>query len=198
MGKVVAGFSMSLDGFIAGPTGGDDGLHDWLFGGTIPVSAGGMTFHLDSEESVGVFEESVRNAGAFVLGKRSFEMANENPIFQKPSFVLSGEAREDVFNEGTKITFVTDGVESALEQARVAAGERDVYVFGGATTVQQYLRAGLLEEIHISLVPVLLGEGVRLFDHLGSRRVELEKIGAIDAPGITHLSYRIVKENNHD
>jgi dihydrofolate reductase len=154
-----------------------------------------MTFHLASEESARIFEESIQNAGAFVLGKRAFEAANENPIFQKPSFVLSGEAREKVFKEGTKITFVTDGIESALDQARVVAEEKDVYVFGGANTAQQYLRAGLLDEIRIGLVPTLLGEGIRLFDHLGSRHIELEKIGAINAPGVTHLKFRVTKEN---
>lgn len=195
MGKVVAEFSMSLDGFIAGPTGSDDGLHDWVFKGSVPVSAGGMTFHLASEESARIFEESIQNAGAFVLGKRTFEAASENPIFQKPSFVLSGEAREKVFKEGTKITFVTDGIESALDQAQVVAEEKDVYVFGGANTAQQYLEAELIDEINIALIPVLLGEGIRLFDHLGSKHIELQKIGAIDAPGVTHLSYRIVKED---
>ncbi len=195
MGKVVAEFSMSLDGFIVGPNGGDDGLHDWVFKGSVPVSAGRMTFHLASEESARIFEESVQNAGAFVLGKRAFEAANENPIFQKPSFVLSGEAREKVSKGGTKITFVTDGIESALDQARVVAEEKDVYVFGGANTVQQYLEAELIDEINIALIPVLFGEGIRLFDHLGSKHIELEKIGAIDASGVTHLSYRIVKKD---
>ncbi|MDX5895417.1 dihydrofolate reductase family protein [Rubrobacter radiotolerans] len=157
-----------------------------------------MTFHLASGESARIFEESVQSAGAFVLGKRSFEAAGENPIFQKPSFVLSGEAREEVFKEGTKITFVTDGIESALDQAREAAGEKDVYLFGGANTVQQYLGAGLLDEIRLALVSVLLGEGIRLFESLGSESLELEKIGVINAPGVTHLSYRVVKENDRD
>lgn len=196
MGKVVAEFSMSLDGFIAGPTGGDDGLHDWVFKGDVPVSAGGMTFHLASEESARIFEESIQNAGAFVLGKRAFEAANENPTFQKPSFVLSGEARGEVSKEETKITFVTDGIESALEQARSAAGEKDVYVFGGANTAQQYLEAELIDEIHIALIPVLLGDGIRLFDHLSSEQIALEKTGVIDAPRVTHLKFRVAKEKD--
>ncbi len=135
VGRVVANFSISLDGFIAGPNGDDNGLHNWVFGGTVPLMAGGTTFHLSSERSAEVFDEFVQNAGAFVLGKRTFEAASENPIFQRPSFVLSHEARDEVSKAGTTITFVTDGIESALEQARVAAREKHVCVFGGANTV---------------------------------------------------------------
>ena len=195
MGKVSTGLSMSLDGFIAGPNGDDNGLHNWVFGGTVPLTVGGTTFHLSSEKSAEVFDKFVQNAGAFVLGKRAFEAASENPIFQRPSFVLSHEARDEVSKAGTTITFITAGIESALEQARVAAGEKYVYVFGGANTVQQYLEAGLLDEIHIDLVPVLLGGGVRLFEHLGDEPVELERTRVVEAPGVTHLTFRVVKEH---
>ena len=197
MGKVVANFSMSLDGFIAGPNGDDNGLHNWVFEGTVPLTAGGMTFHLTSEKSAEVFYEFVQNAGACVLGRRAFGVASENPPFQLPSFVLSNEARDEVPKSGTVVTFVTDGIKSALDQARVAAGDKDVYVFGGANTAQQYLKARLLDEINIDLVPVLFGDGIRLFDDLNSEHIELEKIGAIDAPGVTHLSYRVVKASDH-
>lgn len=193
MGKVVANFSMSLDGFIAGTNGDDNGLHNWVFEGTVPVTVGGMTFHLTSQKSAEVFYEFVQNMGACVLGRRAFGAASENPLFQLPSFVLSNEERDEVLKEGTKITFVTDGIESALQQAKVAAGDKDVYVFGGANTVQQYLEAGLLEEIDIDLVPTLLGDGLRLFEHAGKGHIGLEKIESMDAPGVKHLSYRVTK-----
>ncbi len=195
MGKVVANFSMSLDGFIAGPNSDDNGLHNWVFEGTVPVTAGGMTFHLTSEKSAEVFYEFVQNVGACVLGRRASRAASENPPFQLPSFVLSNEERDEVHEEGTTITFVTDGIESALQQARAAAGDKNVCVFGGANTAQQYLEAGLLEEISIDLVPILLGDGIRLFEHLSTEQIALETARVVEAPGVTHLKFRVTKEN---
>lgn len=195
MAKVVANFSMSLDGFIAGPNGEDNGLHNWVFGGDVPVTAGGMTFHLASEKSAEIFYELVQNMGACVLGRRALGAASENPPFQLPSFVLSNQARDKASKAGTTITFVTDGIETALQQARAAAGDKDVYVFGGANTAQQYLEAGLLDEINIDLVPILLGYGIRLFEHLAPDHVALETIRVVDAPGVTHLKFHVTKEN---
>jgi dihydrofolate reductase len=110
-----------------------------------------------------------------------------------PVFVLTHHARETLIKGETTFTFVTDGIGSALEQARAAAGEKDVVVAGGANVAQQYLKAGLLDELQIHLVPVLLGRGVRLFDHLGTEQVELECTRVIDSPAVTHLRYRLVK-----
>jgi dihydrofolate reductase len=111
-----------------------------------------------------------------------------------PVFVVTHEARETVTKEGgTTFTFVTDGIESALKQAQAAAGDNDVSVAGGANIVQQYLRAGLLDEVQIHLVPVLLGEGHRLFDHLGAEHIEWERTRVIESPGVTHLRFRVVK-----
>lgn len=118
----------------------------------------------------------------------------DNPPFRHPVFVITHEAREkEVKDGGTTYTFVTDGIESALEQAKAAAGDKDVKVAGGANTVQQYIKAGLLDEIQVHIAPVLLGDGIRLFDHLGAERIELEKTRVIESPGVTHLRFRVVK-----
>jgi dihydrofolate reductase len=111
-----------------------------------------------------------------------------------PSFVVTHAVPQEWVYEGSPFTFVTDGVESAVEQARAVAGDRDVSV-GAASIAQQCIRAGLLDEVHINLVPVLLGEGVRLFEHLGDGQVELERTRVIEAPGVTHLTFRLVKED---
>jgi len=109
-----------------------------------------------------------------------------------PTFVVSHTVPQEWVYEGSPFTFVTDGVESAVEQAREVAGDKDVAV-GAASIVQQCLRAGLLDEIHIDLVPVLLGDGVRLFEHLGTVPIELESTQVIEGAGVTHLTFRVVK-----
>jgi dihydrofolate reductase len=192
MGKVVLDMSMSLDGFVGGRNG-DDGLHNWVFGGSVPVDAGGMTFHLASKKSAKVFKEFVQAAGAFIIGKTTFAGVDENPAFQKPTFVLTHEARTPLNKQGTTITFVTDGIESALKHAKAAAGDKDIYVFGGAKVAQQYLGAGLIDEMQINLVPILIGGGLRLFGQDGAETVELESIRVVEAEGVTHLKFRVVK-----
>jgi dihydrofolate reductase len=132
------------------------------------------------------------------MGRRMFALGEgpwgDDPPFHMPVFVLTHESREPVIKEGgTTFTFVTDGIESALEQAKAAAGDRDVSVARGANVIQQYLKAGLLDEIQIHLVPVLLGEGIRLFDRMGRRPIELESTRMIESPEVTHLRYRVVK-----
>jgi len=118
----------------------------------------------------------------------------DDPPFHHPVFILTHHPRKPVTKEGgTTFTFVTDGIESALDQARAAAGDKDVAVGGGADAAQQYLKAGLLDELQIHIVPVLLGGGVRLFDNLDSDDVELEVTGMIESPAVTHVSYRVVK-----
>jgi dihydrofolate reductase len=117
------------------------------------------------------------------------------PPFGAPVFVLTHHGREPWIRQGgTTFAFVTDGIESALEQARAAAGNKDVRIAGGADTVQQFLEARLVDEVQIHLAPVLLGGGVRLFERIDSEHVELEKTRVIDSPRVTHLAYRIVKE----
>jgi dihydrofolate reductase len=118
----------------------------------------------------------------------------DDPPFRHPVFILTHQPREPVTKQGgTTFTFVTDGIESALEQAQAAAADKDVAVGGGANVAQQYLRAGLLDELQIHLVPVLLGSGVRLFEHLSSEQVELEGTRVVESRAVTHLRYRVVK-----
>ena len=118
----------------------------------------------------------------------------DDPPFHMPVFVLMHDAREKLTKEGgTTFTFVNDGIESALEQARAAAGDKDVSVAGGANTIQQYLNAGLIDEMQIHLVPLMLGGGIRLFDQVDPERVELEGTRVVESPGVTHLKYRVVK-----
>lgn len=205
MGKVLVDISMSLDGFVAGPNDGpelplgDGGerLHEWVYGLASwrePHGLEGGAKGRDDE----VMQEAFESVGAVVLGRRMFENAKgwgDNPPFHTPVFVLTHEPRETVTKEGgTTFTFVTDGIRSALEEARAAAGNKEVSVAGGANVVQQYLRAGLLDQIQIHLVPILLGDGVRLFDNLGAEQVELETTRVIDSPGVTHLRLRVTSK----
>jgi dihydrofolate reductase len=216
MARLTFEISMSLDGFVAGPypslddplgEGGEQ-LHEWIFGlkswRESHGESGGET-NVDSE----LVEESLRTTGAEVMGRRMFSGGagpweddpkadgwwGDDPPFGHPVFVLTHHAREPVEKQGgTTFNFVTDGIEAALEQARAAAGDKDVKVAGGAEVGRQYLNAGLLDEVQLHLVPVLLGGGVRLFDDLDASRVKLETTRVIESPaGVTHLFYRPVK-----
>ena len=133
--------------------------------------------------------------GAMVAGRRMFDIANAwggNPPGGGPCFIVTHSAPQEWIKEGSPFIFVTDGVESAIRQAKQAAGDKNVAV-SSANIMQQCLKAGLLDEIHIDLVPVLLGEGVRLFDHLGAEPIQLERTRVIEAPGVTHLRFRVIK-----
>jgi dihydrofolate reductase len=218
MAKLTFDITMSLDGFIAGPNmtreqglgDGGERLHEWAYelkSFREPHGRSGGTTNKDSE----VLEETLRSPGAIVMGRRMFGGGEgawddkawgdepwegwwgDEPPFHMPVFVLTHHARETLTKGETTFTFVTDGIESALEQARAAAGGKDVAVGGGASVAQQYLDAGLLDELQIHLVPLLLGEGVRLFEHLDPERVELECTRVIQSPAVTHLRYRVVK-----
>jgi dihydrofolate reductase len=201
MGTVHASLGMSLDGFVAGPNNplGDGGMriHRWVYdleGWRERQSLQGGKTNPDDEVS----RETYDRTGAFVMGRRMFDEGEvgwpDPPPFRAPVFVLTKRAREPwVRQGGTTFTFVTDGVESALEQARAAAGEKDVLVSGGANTLGQFVEAGLLDELQIHLAPVLLGEGVRLFEGIDPENVELERTRVIDSPRVTHLRYRVVK-----
>ena len=204
MGKVQLDITMSLDGFVAGPNDGPElglgeggeRLHEWvvrLASWREPHGLEGGETNSSSE----VVEEGLQSAGAIVLGKRMFDNAKgwgENPPFHKPVFVLTHTEREPLAKEGgTTFTFVTDGVESAVRQAKAAAGDKDVSVAGGASVAQQCLRAGLLDELQIHVAPLLLGGGVRLFDDPGAEQIELEPTRVIESPGVTHLRYRVVR-----
>jgi dihydrofolate reductase len=203
MGKVISDMSISLDGFIVGPNDGPenglgdggDVLHDWIWGGTADRSAvSPLTSATDSNRDV--MDEWIDGLGAVIMGRWSFDIAEvawgDTPPFHVPVFVLTHKPKEKLVKDGgTTFTFVTDGIESALRQAQVAAGDKNVHLHG-ASTAQQLLKAGLLDEIQVHLVPVLLGGGKRLLDSIG-KHIELEKTRVIDSPGVTHLRFRVIK-----
>ena len=207
MGTVHANMGMSLDGYIAGPNAGprnalgDGGMriHRWVFDleswRERQSLVGGQT-NRDDEVS----NETFARTGAYVMGRRMFDEGEvgwpDPPPFRAPVFVLTHHERKPwVRQGGTTFTFVTDGIESAIKQARAAAGDKDVRIAGGANTIQQFIKAGLLDELQIHLAPILLGDGVRLFDHPGTEQIELEKTRVIDSPRVTHLTFRVVKED---
>jgi dihydrofolate reductase len=203
VGKVSMGLSMSLDGFIAGPNDGPgaplgeggERLFAWYSGGDTEYRLPGteMVFEV-SPQSVELLREAHGKMGAFVTGRRTFDITNGwggSPPLGVPTFVVTHTVPQEWVYEGSPFAFVTDGVESAVGQAKAVAGDKDVAV-GAASIVQQCIRAGLLDEIHVDLVPVLLGGGVRLFEHLGSTPIGLERTRVIEAPSVTHLTFRVV------
>lgn len=211
MSKLRLRISMSLDGFVAGPNQSVENplgiggmcLHEWVF----PLEAWRAPHGLEGgevNESTRVIEESLTNIGATVMGRNMFgghpgpwdvkEPWNgwwgANPPFHHPVFVLTHHAREPLELEGgTTFTFVTEGIEAALEQARRAAGGKDVSLAGGAKAAQQYLAAGLVDEMEIHFVPTLLGGGERLFEGVGDDLHGLALVRTIAAPGVTHLKF---------
>ena len=204
MGKVSTGLSISLDGFIAGandgperPLGeGGERLFAWYSSGETEYRLPGteMVFRV-SPQSAELLWEAHSKIGAFVTGRRTFDITNGwggRPPLGVPAFVVTHTVPQEWVYEGSPFTFVADGVESAVEQARAVAGDKDVAV-GAASIVQQCIRAGILDEVHLDLVPVLLGGGVRLFEHLGATPIELERTRVVEAPELTHLTFRVVK-----
>ncbi len=213
MARLRVNIAMSLDGFVAGPDQsvenplgkGGMQLHEWAFGLAAWRNPHGMEGG-EVNASTAVVEETLQNIGATVMGRNMFGghgawtdqpwdgWWGDNPPFHTPVFIVTHHPREPVTMEGgTTFIFVTDGIESALAQAREAAGGKDVSLGGGASIVQQYLKAGLIDELQINLVPVLLGGGARLFDNLDGAGVSLECTRAVEAPGVTHLRYRAVR-----
>jgi dihydrofolate reductase len=209
MSKLRFNITMSLDGFVAGPNqseqdplgvGGME-LHQWIF----PLEAWRRSHGEKGGEvnaSTAVVEEWNANVGATIMGRNMFgggpgpwrEPAwngwwGEEPPFRHPVFVLTHHAREPLELGATTFFFVTDGIESALAQARAAAGEMDVSIGGGADVIRQYLAAGLVDEFELSVVPLLLGAGARLLDDLGGTAVE--QVRVVEAPGVAHLKYRV-------
>jgi dihydrofolate reductase len=193
MSKVVSEISMSLDGFVTGPNvragngmgDGGERLHDWMFDAKTDADAA-LVDHLYA------------STGAVVLGKRMFDVGfkpwGDPPPFRMPVFVVTHEARKLLpMQGGTTYTFVTDGIESAIELARAAAGDKNVGIWGGAHIIRQYLKAGLLDEMQLHLVPILLGDGIRLFEDFDPTGIELRKISSVETPGATHFQFEVVK-----
>jgi dihydrofolate reductase len=210
MSKLRLTIAMSLDGFMAGPGQDVDNplgvgglrLHDWVF----PLAVWRETQGLEGgevNESTPVVEARMANIGATVMGRNMFgggtgPWADEpwngwwgdNPPYHHPVFVLTHHAREPlVCAGGTTFTFVTDGIESALDQARVAAAGRDISLAGGAQAARQYLDANLVDEMEIALVPIFLGAGERLFEDLGVGNPRLVHVATVAAAGVTHLKF---------
>ena len=192
MGDVYLSLSMSLDGYVAGPGDDVEALHRWLFDSDSPSPHGnGLCL---SEPSRALIDETLDATGATVAGRRTYEVSRgwggQTP-FPMPYFIVSHDVSEDMAREGAAFTFVTDGVEAAIARGRAAAGDKKVSVMG-ADVPQQAIRAGLLDEIQLHLIPVLIGAGKGLFDHLGTEPIELERTRVVEAPeGVTHLRFRI-------
>jgi dihydrofolate reductase len=211
MSKLKVTVTMSLDGFVAGPNqterdplgAGGEQLHQWLvslkaFRETHGGEEGG-----EVNASTPIAEEILGNVGATIMGRNMFGGGpgpwsddpwegywGNNPPYHHPVFVLTHHPREPLELEGgTTFHFVTEGIDAALEQAKAVSGDKDVSIGGGANVVQQYLAAGLLDEIVLSVVPILLGGGARLFDDLGEPMPKLRQVEAVDAPGVVHIRY---------
>jgi dihydrofolate reductase len=211
MSSVTCQISMSLDGFVAGPNQsvenpiGEGGmrLHEWAFATDSWRAQQGMEGgerNTDAEVAEGL----MRGIGAYIMGRNMFGGGTgpwdeswrgwwgEDPPYHTPVFVLTHHPREPlVMQGGTTFSFVTDGIESALGQAKAAAGDQDVSIAGGASAVQQYLAAGLLDELYVHIVPIVLGAGERLLDGVGDPT--LEPVEVIASPAVTHVRYRVVR-----
>jgi dihydrofolate reductase len=183
MTKVILDMAVSLDNSIGIPN--DYRLHNWYFSSADPLNKM-------------VVKELEENTGAIILGRRSYDVADvvdgwmDNP-YKVPHFVITHNIPAKPAKGDTEFTFVTDGVGSALAQAKAVAGDKPVIIGGGADIAQQFLKAGLLDEIQLHLVPILFGGGSPLFANFGTEPLELEQTKVIQAEGVTHISYRVVK-----
>ncbi|MEO8452334.1 MAG: dihydrofolate reductase family protein [Gemmatimonadota bacterium] len=211
MSRLRLNITMSLDGFVAGPNQsvenplgiGGMRLHEWAF----KLAAWRKPHGMEGGEvnaSTPVVEDHLAGIGAVLMGRNMFGGRpgpwgsdpwkgwwGDDPPFHTPVFVLTHHPRPPLPMQGaTTFVFVNDGIESALTQARQAAGGKDVLLSGGANIAQQYIAAGLIDEINLAVVPVLLRSGARLFDNLGDGEIGLEQVRAIEAPGVTHFKYR--------
>ena len=214
MSKLRCHISISLDGYVAGPDQsleeplgvGGESLHDWV----VPLASWREAHGREGgevNESVRVDKESNENIGAAIMGRGMFGPIGggewdedwkgwwgDNPPYHYPVFVVTHHPREAVEMEGgTTYHFVTDGLESALDQAKKAAGGKDVLLWGGGEIIKQYLATGLLDEIELHVVPILLGGGSSIFPDPADMQATLEQVRAVEAPGVTHLKYRVVK-----
>jgi dihydrofolate reductase len=205
MVKVTTGFSMSLDGFVAGPNDGPenslgdggDRLFKWYFSGdaTHEVPSGNGTFRM-SKDGADMVQEASQSAGVLVTARRTFDIARawggKHPM-NVPIVVVTHEVpREWINKPGSPFTFVTDGVVSAIEKARQIAGDKSVVV-GAPSVVKQCLQAGLMDEIHIDLIPTLLFGGISLFDHLGIQPVDLQIVEVNATSEVIHITFRVIK-----
>ncbi|MFN2419756.1 MAG: dihydrofolate reductase family protein [Candidatus Limnocylindria bacterium] len=211
--KVRVHISTSLDGYVAGPNEtmenplgeGGEALHDWAVVLKAWRELQGMEGGEENASDALVREEN-ENVGAEIMGRGKFGPPTrgpwgddpwrgwwgEDPPFRKPVFVLTHHEREPLTLSDTTFTFVTDGIGAALERAREAAGDKDVFIGGGAETINQYLAAGLVDELELHIAPIVLAGGKRLFGGVGPD-LKLEALRTVEAPGVAHLKYRVVK-----
>lgn len=201
MSRVVLSFSMSLDGYIAGPSVsirdgmgiGGERLHHWMFAGG--TSAGDGSYSSTDPLDAAEIDAAFSSVGAVIVGRRTYDVGlqhwNDTP-YPVPTFVLTHNPRAEQQMKSASFRFITDGVENAVRQARDAAGSKDVIVMG-ASAAQQVLRAGLADTLKIQVVSVLLGGGTRLFDKLGDAQIELARTRVVAAsPGVTHLEFNVI------
>ena len=184
MGKVILGFSMSLDGYINDKDGSVERLYP----------------DLDTLRYTEPLEDSIRNTGAVVMGRKTYAMGDPdsyagNYEFQVPIFVVTRTVPKTHPKQTDKLTFtfITDGVESAIKQAKIAAGDKDVTVVGGASIAAQCINAGFVDEIHMDIMPVLPGNGLRPFEGIGDHAIPLERVRVFEEPVRTHIRFRVIK-----
>jgi dihydrofolate reductase len=191
MGSVLVDISVSVDGFITGPNVnaqlplGKDGerLHEWFFAPQAEIEKTAMA-------------ELAQSSGAIILGRNMYDTGIDTgwggvSPFKVPAYVLTSRPAPEKRVEG--FHFLQDGIEKGLTQAKATAGQKDVWVIGGANVIQQYLKAGLVDELRLHIIPIVFGEGTRLLEHLGTETIELEKISVMDSPGAIHTRFRILK-----
>lgn len=215
MTKITFDITTSLDGYVAGPNQsvdeplgeGGEALHEWAFALEAWRKPHGREGG-ETTASSALMEEGLARTGAVVMGRKMFGGGGtgpwgdepwegwwgDDPPFHVPVFVVTHHPREKLEKEGgTTFTFVTDGIKAAVEQARSAAGGKDVSIGGGADVIQQALQAGLVDEFQVNVAPVLLGSGTSLFGEVGTGELAVEPTGVVEAPAVTHLRYRVVK-----
>ncbi len=203
MPKVVVDLSMSLDGFIAGPGDGRElplgrrgGEHifDWYFSGDTPYEG---TMFRPQGANRQVVAQMYQRAGAMLTGRRTYDIANgwggTHPVNAIPVVILTHHPPTSVPQGKSKLVFVTDGIEPAIAQAKALAKDKQVGV-AGASVAQQALRAGLIDEIFLHVAPILLGDGVRLFEHLGDQAIRLRKISSLDAEDMSHIRFEVLRQ----
>jgi dihydrofolate reductase len=200
MSKVLAGITTSLDGYYTAPNDrlgaglGDGGerLHYWVFGGRWTYEGGPRGTPNSVDQSY--LDETFSSAGAMIVGRTMYDVVDgwgDDPGFGMPGFVITHRPHETVVKGDTTFEFVTTGIEDALERARAAAGDRSVLLMGGGDVVRQYLEAGLVDEFTLTVSPVLLGGGKRLFDGLRRTDLAFERTAIVESPFATHLRYRV-------
>jgi dihydrofolate reductase len=200
MSKVIAGITMSLDGYVTGPNDGPgaglgeggERLHYWVFGGPWTYDDGprGSAARVDQEYLDDVFG----SGGAWIVGRTMHDVVDgwgDDPGFGVPVFVVTHRPQETAVKGDTTFEFVTGGIEEALDRARAAAGDKNVILMGGAHLLRQYLDAGLVDELTLTIAPVLLGDGKLLFDGIGRTDLTFERFAVIESPFATHIRYRV-------